>query len=171
MDSDALGILLGNIFISFFIALLGRNREIGYVKSLLWCILTSPVIGLIRIMASDKIIQNDTKIDFEQITPQQMKPTTNTPIPQVNTTNTWTTTSTTDDDLFASQETVDDVDKNILVEPLTQDLPDDLIETETETETETKTKTETEDIAIFIIFIILIVFLLSICITGALLYV
>ncbi len=154
MDSNALGILLGNIFISFFIALLGRNREIGYAKSLLWCVLTSPVIGLIRIMASDEIVQNDTTINFEPITPQQMKATTETPMPQVNTTNnTWTTTFTADDDLFSSQETNDDANEIIPINQPTQEPPGDSTETKTD---------DSDVIGIFILVLIAVALIIRI---------
>lgn len=42
------------IIISAFVALLGRNRKIGYGMSLFVCLFLSPLIGLIIILCSKK---------------------------------------------------------------------------------------------------------------------
>ncbi len=43
------------LIISALIALLGRNRKIGYGWSLVLCLFLSPIIGLIIILFSKKI--------------------------------------------------------------------------------------------------------------------
>jgi hypothetical protein len=39
---------------SALVALLGRNRKIGYNRSLIFCIVFSPIIGIIIILLSKK---------------------------------------------------------------------------------------------------------------------
>jgi hypothetical protein len=43
------------LIISTLVALLGRNRKIGYGWSLLLCLFLSPIIGLIIILFSKKV--------------------------------------------------------------------------------------------------------------------
>ena len=43
------------IIISALVALLGRNRKIGYGWSFFFCLMLSPLIGLIIILCSNKI--------------------------------------------------------------------------------------------------------------------
>jgi len=42
------------VIIAAFVALLGRNRKIGYGWSLILCLFLSPIIGLIIILCSKK---------------------------------------------------------------------------------------------------------------------
>lgn len=42
------------LLLCFLVALLGKNRKIGYGWSLFFCILLSPVIGLIIILCSGR---------------------------------------------------------------------------------------------------------------------
>lgn len=47
-------ILLFGVAISALVALLGKNRKIGYGWSFFFCVVTSPFIGLIIILCSKK---------------------------------------------------------------------------------------------------------------------
>ena len=51
------------LIVSVLIALLGRNRKIGYGRSLVLCLFLSPIIGLIIILFSKK---NDV-VDFVDV--------------------------------------------------------------------------------------------------------
>jgi ABC-type multidrug transport system permease subunit len=51
---DQVVVLFIAIIISVFVALLGSNRKIGYGWSLFFCIIFSPIIGLIIILFSKK---------------------------------------------------------------------------------------------------------------------
>ena len=53
-------LLIFHVIISALVALLGRNRKIGYAWSFVLCIVLSPVIGVIIILFSKK---ND-EVDF-----------------------------------------------------------------------------------------------------------
>jgi hypothetical protein len=48
------GIVIIWIVLSIIFATLGRNRKIGFTYSLLGCLMFSPLIGLIGILASEK---------------------------------------------------------------------------------------------------------------------
>ncbi len=54
--------LVLNIILSALVALLGRNRKIGYGWGFVLCLFLSPLIGLIIILCSKK---ND--VDFVEI--------------------------------------------------------------------------------------------------------
>lgn len=47
-------ILIPNLIVSLLLALLGRNRKIGYGWSFVLCLVLSPLIGLIIILCSKK---------------------------------------------------------------------------------------------------------------------
>jgi hypothetical protein len=51
------------VIISALVALLGRNRKIGYGWSFVLCLFLSPIIGLIIILFSKKV----DKVDFIDI--------------------------------------------------------------------------------------------------------
>jgi hypothetical protein len=52
-----MAVIVSLIIISSLVALLGRNRKIGYGWAFAICLLASPIIGLIIILLSKK---NDT---------------------------------------------------------------------------------------------------------------
>ncbi len=55
MDAGALiAQLIGWIIICSLVALIGKNRKIGYGMSLIACMFLSPIIGLIIILCSKK---------------------------------------------------------------------------------------------------------------------
>ena len=54
--------LIINILLCLLIALLGRNRRIGYGWGLFWCLLLSPIIGLIIILCSGK-----KQVEFDEV--------------------------------------------------------------------------------------------------------
>jgi len=56
-------LLFSHVIISAFVALLGKNRKIGYAWSFVLCFVLSPVIGVIIILFSKK---NDA-VDFVEI--------------------------------------------------------------------------------------------------------
>ncbi len=83
MDSDILGIFIGDIIVSFFIALSGRNREIGFLLSFVVCLILSPIIGLaITLCSKEKDIRVSDGITFIPMTPEQMKSTPESPKPE-----------------------------------------------------------------------------------------
>ncbi len=51
---EALTLLLVNVIISALVALIGKNRKIGYGWSFVLCLFLSPIIGLIIILFSKK---------------------------------------------------------------------------------------------------------------------
>jgi hypothetical protein len=51
------------LIIAALVALLGRNRKIGYGWSLLLCLFLSPIIGLIIILFSKKV----DSVDFVEV--------------------------------------------------------------------------------------------------------
>jgi hypothetical protein len=55
--------IIGGIIISALVALLGRNRKIGYGWSFVLCLFLTPLIGLIIILNSKK---NDA-VEFVEI--------------------------------------------------------------------------------------------------------
>lgn len=57
--------LLMNIIICAVVALLGKNRNIGYGWSLVLCLVLSPIIGIIIILCSKKKDVEFTEIDKE----------------------------------------------------------------------------------------------------------
>lgn len=56
-------ILIGQIIVSALVALIGKERKIGYLWSFLLCLFLSPIIGLIIILCSKK----NNKIDFVDV--------------------------------------------------------------------------------------------------------
>ena len=59
---DVYARLIINILLCLLIALLGRNRRIGYGWGLFWCLLLSPIIGLIIILCSGK-----KQVEFDEV--------------------------------------------------------------------------------------------------------
>ena len=57
--------LLMNIIICAVVALLGKNRNIGYGWSFALCLVLSPIIGIIIILCSKKKDVEFTEIDKE----------------------------------------------------------------------------------------------------------
>lgn len=53
------------VILSALIALLGRNRKIGYGWSLAICLLASPIVGLIFILFSKK--KSDKSVEFIEV--------------------------------------------------------------------------------------------------------
>lgn len=51
---EALTLVLVNVIISALVALIGKNRKIGYGWSFVLCLFLSPIIGLIIILFSKK---------------------------------------------------------------------------------------------------------------------
>lgn len=51
---ENLGLLIASAILSALIALLGRNRSIGYGWSFAACFFLSPIVGLIIILCSKK---------------------------------------------------------------------------------------------------------------------
>ena len=56
-------ILIGQIIVSALVALIGKERKIGYLWSFLLCLFLSPIIGLIIILCSKK----NNEIDFVDV--------------------------------------------------------------------------------------------------------
>ena len=56
---EQLFFLFVNVVISLLVAMLGRNRKIGYGWSFLMCLVLSPIIGLIIILFSKR-----NKVEF-----------------------------------------------------------------------------------------------------------
>ena len=56
---EQLFFLFINVVISLLVAMLGRNRKIGYGWSFLMCLVFSPIIGLIIILFSKR-----NKVEF-----------------------------------------------------------------------------------------------------------
>lgn len=50
-----MAILIGYLLVSTLVAFAGKNRRIGYFKSLLWCVLLSPFIGLFIALNSGRL--------------------------------------------------------------------------------------------------------------------
>jgi uncharacterized membrane protein len=46
-------VLIATIFLSFLVALLGRNRKMGFWGYFFGSILLTPIIGLLLVLASD----------------------------------------------------------------------------------------------------------------------
>ncbi len=61
-------VFLLSVLLSLLIALLGRNRNIGYGWSLFFCLMLSPIIGLIITLCSKK-----KKVVFHEIQNQETK--------------------------------------------------------------------------------------------------
>ena len=59
---DVYAKLMINVLISLLIALLGINRRIGYGWGLFWCLLLSPIVGLIIILCSGK-----KQVEFDEV--------------------------------------------------------------------------------------------------------
>ena len=59
---DVYAKLMINVLISLLIASLGINRRIGYGWGLFWCLLLSPIIGLIIILCSGK-----KQVEFDEV--------------------------------------------------------------------------------------------------------
>lgn len=64
MEQESLAVLLMTVLIAAVVALLGRNRKIGYAWSFVACVFLSPIIGLIIILISKK---NKEEIEFIEI--------------------------------------------------------------------------------------------------------
>lgn len=65
--------LIFGVIISALVALLGRNRKIGYGWSFVLCLFLSPIIGVIIILFSkknDAVDFVDVKKDDEPLTPK-----------------------------------------------------------------------------------------------------
>lgn len=58
-----MGILIGLIIVSALVAMLGKNRRIGYWWSFVLCLFLSPIIGLIITLCSKRT----DKIDFVEV--------------------------------------------------------------------------------------------------------
>ena len=59
---DIFANLMINVFVSLLVALLGVNRRIGYGWGLFWCLLLSPIMGLIIILCSGK-----KQVEFDEV--------------------------------------------------------------------------------------------------------
>ena len=59
-------VLLILVPMAALIALLGRNRSIGYGWSFAFCLFLSPIIGLIIILCSKKVPKKDV-VDFVEM--------------------------------------------------------------------------------------------------------
>lgn len=59
------GIIILWLILSVLFASLGRNRKIGFVKTLIICLLLSPIIGLIFVLLSEKEVETLMKLKIE----------------------------------------------------------------------------------------------------------
>lgn len=59
---NVLAFLLVVFSIHLIAQYLGRKREIGYGKSVMWCLLLSPFIGIFIVLSSGKLDKSDEAI-------------------------------------------------------------------------------------------------------------
>jgi len=63
-----MGTIIILLVVAALVALLGRNRKIGYGWSLFFCVFLSPLIGLIIILLSKKKDVEFVDVEKEEIT-------------------------------------------------------------------------------------------------------